>query len=240
MGLFDALKTYLAGADFFGRANPRGKERTLPAYDARTHALTRFADFLAALEWSRPGNIGAPPVSYVIPREDIHLDQPDDPTSLNFPSIAFMPARGQHDQYVLGPSRVIEESYGVYGRCTVLLLQGEYIEPFMVEAWGSHIADRRSILAGIEAVLRMNQRSNALQLSLPDYYDRVASFSLLDSQYIDDPDVVRGRRRGQVALELRVPEVVLVDAVTMRPRLCVEVVDELRQDAASTCKHPGP
>lgn len=239
--VFDALKAFFAGGDFFGRVNPRNKPRPLPAYDARTHALNRFADFLAALEWSRPGNIGEDPVPYVIPRDDIYTDQPDDPTSLNFPSIAVLPARGLHDQYELGPSKVIEESFGTYGRGTVLLRQGEYIETFMIEAWGSHIADRRSILAGIEAVIRMNQRSNALQLSLPTYYGRVASFSLIDSQYIDDPDVVRGRRRGQVAIELRVPEVVLVDAVTMKPCLCVEVVDELcGQDAPSTCETNTP
>lgn len=240
MSLFDALKTYLAGRDFFGRVNPRGKERPLPAYDARTHALTRFRDFLAELEWSRPGNVGEPEITYRIPKEDIYPDQPDDPASMNFPSLAFLPARGMHDQYTLGPSDLIEESFGMYGKNTVLLRQGEYIELFLVEAWGSHVSDRRSILAGIQAVMRMNQRSNALQLSLPNYYGRVASFSLVDSQYIDDPDVVRGRRRGQVAIELRVPEVMLVDAITMRPCLCIEIVDELcGQDVTSTCAEAG-
>jgi hypothetical protein len=237
MSVFDTLMKYLAGRSFFGRVNPRNKPRPLPAYDARTHALGRFADFLASLEWSRRGNVGEPDVSYRIPREDVYEDQPDDPANLNFPSLAFLPARGTHDQYTLGPCDVIEESYGQFGKGTVLLLQGEYIELFMVEAWGSHVVERRSILAGIQAVIRMNERSNALQLSLPAYYNRVASFSLVDSTYIDDPDVVRGRRRGQVAIELRVPEVILVDAITMRPCLCVEVVDELcGQDAMSTCE----
>lgn len=233
MGTFDAMMRFLAGQSFFGRANPRNKERPLPAYDARTHALDRFRDFLAALEWSKPGNVNEPPTAYRIPAVDIYTDQPDDPANMNFPSLAFLPARGQHDQYTLGPSDLIEESYDRYGRGTVLLRQGEYIEPFMIEAWGSHIADRRSILAGIQAVMRLNERSNALQLTLPGYYDRIASFSLVDSQYIDDPDVVRGRRRGQVAIELRVPEVLLVDAVTMRPCLCVEVVDELCSERAA-------
>jgi len=235
MGTFAALMKFLAGRDFFGRANPRNKERPLPAYDARTHALMRFADFLAALEWSIPGNINEPDKPLTIPRSDIYVDQPDDPASLNFPSIAFLPARGTHDQYSLGPSDLDEESFDKYGRGTALLRLGEYIELFMIEAWGSHVSERRSILAGVGAVLRISQRSNALQLSLPSYFDRIASFSLVDSQYIDDPDVVRGRRRGQVAIELRVPEVLLVDAITMKPCLCTEVVDVLRgQDVRST------
>ena len=58
MSVFDAFMKFLAGRNFFGRANPRNKPRPLPAYDARTHALYRFADFLAALEWSKPGNEG--------------------------------------------------------------------------------------------------------------------------------------------------------------------------------------
>lgn len=235
MSVFEALSNYLAGRSFFGRVTPRNKDRPLPAYDPRSHALNRFADFLAALEWSRMGNIGKPDISYKIPRDDIYTEQPDDPASLNFPCIAFLSARGLHDQYALGPSQTIEETYEQFGRGTVLIHQGEYIETFMVEVWGSHIADRRSVLAGIEAVIRTNERSNALQLTLPTYFNRVASFSLIDSQYIDDPDVVRGRRRGQIAVELRVPEVLLVDAITMRPCLCVEVVDDLcGQDVRST------
>lgn len=240
MSTFDALLAFLAGKDFFGRANPRNKPRPLPAYDPRTHALQRFREFLAALEWLRPGNIGEPDVPYRIPLDDIYTDQPDDPASLNFPSLAFLPARGLHDQYNLGPSDLLEETHDRFGRGTVLLRQGEYIETFMIEAWGSHVVERRSILAGVEAILRLNQRSNALQLSLPDYYCQVASFSLIDSQYIDDPDVVRGRRRGQIAVELRVPEVLLVDAITMRPSICVEVVDQLRQDDRSTCEEAAP
>lgn len=232
MSVFDAFMKYLAGRNFFGRSNPRNKPRPLPAYDARTHALYRFADFLAALEWSKPGNEGEADIPFRIPREDIYTEQPDDPTSLNFPSIAFLSARGQHDQYTLGPSDLLEDTYDKFGKGTVLLLQGEYIESFMLEAWGSHLYERRSILAGVQAVLRMNERSNALQLNLPAYYNRIASFTLIDSQHVDDPDVVRGRRRGQIAIELRVPEVVLVDAITMRPCLCVEVADELcGQDA---------
>lgn len=235
MSVFDAFMKYLAGRSFFGRTTPCNKPRSLPAYDPRTHALHRFADFLAALEWSKTGNIDGPDIAYQIPREDIYTEQPDDPASLNFPSIAFLSARGLHDQYTLGPSQTIDETYEQFGRGTVLIHQGEYIETFMVEVWGSHIAERRSVLAGIEAVMRLNERSNALQLTLPDYFNRVASFSLIDSQYVDDPDVVRGRRRGQVAVELRVPEVLLVDAITMRPCLCVEVVDELcGQDVRST------
>jgi len=230
MTVFDALRKYLAGGLFFGRANPRNKPRPLPSHDARSYALAKFGDFLAALEWSRPGDLGKPDVPYRIAREDIYEEQPDDPAQLNFPSIAFLPARGMHDQYNLGPSDIIDESRDQYGKGTVLLLQGEYIEQFMVEVWGSHIAERRSILAGIQAVMRMNERSNALQLLLPEYFGRVASFSLMDSQNIDDPDVVRGRRRGQIAVELRVPEVVLVDAVTMRPCICIEVVDKLRSE----------
>jgi hypothetical protein len=141
---------------------------------------------------------------------------------------------------------LIEETRDRWCPGTALADLGEYVEPLLIEAWGNHPAERRSILAGIEAVIRLGQRSSALRLSLPDYWDRVATFQLNESQYVDDPDIVRGRRRGQVMVELRVQEVILVDVKTLQPMTDFAVVEDLEVDADGWAiplqrpPYPGP
>jgi hypothetical protein len=238
MGLLGSAARLVLGP-ILGDVYPPAPSRSLPDFDARSRAIRRFCDFIAALEFSRTGSAPGRATSYRIPREDVYEEQPDDPERLRFPAVAILPGRGVHDNWRLGPVRLVDETIDRWGRGTALADLGEYVEPILVEAWGNHPADRRSLLAGIESVIRLGQRSSALRLLLPDYYDRVATFQLNESQYVDDPDLVRGRRRGQVMLELRVQEVVLVDAVTMRPTVEVQVVDELDDPYEELLRRPS-
>jgi hypothetical protein len=240
--LGDAARLVLG--PFLGDVYPPAPSRSLPDFDARTHALRRFCDFIAALEFSKTGTSpGQQATSYRIPRDQVFEEQPDEPDRLRFPAVAILPGRGVHDNWKLGPNQLIDETRDRWGRGTALADLGEYVEPILVEAWGSHPAERRSVLAGIESVIRLGQRSSALRLLLPAYFDRVATFQLNESQYVDDPDLVRGRRRGQVMLELRVQEVVLVDVVTLRPLVEVQAVDDLAdplQELLRRPPFPGP
>jgi hypothetical protein len=222
MGYIDRAIDFVAGA-VLGVVWPPGPTRPLPDFDARTHAVRRLCDFVALLDFSRTGSVPGQQIAYRIPREQCFEEQPDDPTLLKFPSVAVLPGRGVHDNWRLGPVDLVDDTRDKYGRGTALADLGEYVEPLMLEAWGNNPAERRSVLAGVEAVVRLGQRSSALRLSLPGYFDQVATFALNESQYVDDPDVVRGRRRGQVLLELRVREVLLVDAVTLRPYVASDV-----------------
>src|SRR5262249_52029533 len=152
--------------------------------------------------------------------------QPDNIADLSTPALGMIPSRGIHNSYSLGPPDLLDDTLDAYAPGAALLLQGEYTESFQVEVWSSHPAERQALLAGLQGALRMSQRSQALTLTLPDYFDRVATFRLDESQNVDDPDVVRGRRRGQLMVELTVPEVLLVDAVTLRPAVRVRSVAE--------------
>ena len=229
MGLLGRAAKYVLGP-LLGDVYPPTPPRPLPDFDARSRALRRFCDFIAALEFSKTGAVGAPAVPYFVPREQVFEEQPDEPDRLRFPAVAILPGRGVHDNWRLGPVQLIEETFGEFGVGTALADLGEYVEPIVVEAWGNHPSERRSILAGIESVIRFGQTSSALRLSLPDYFNRVATFQLNESQYVDDPDIVRGRRRGQLMLELRVQEVALVDEKTLRPMVEVALVDDLEAD----------
>ena len=210
---------------WFGDVYPSREPEPLPPADARDHALRRFRDFLAALVFSRKGDAPGQGIAFQVPIDSIFIEQPDDPTRLTFPAISILPARGDHDTYKLGPFDFVVDSFDVWAPGTALLDQGWYSEVFTLEVWGNHPADRLALLAGIKAALRVSQRSYALQLTLPSYYDQVAQFSLEASQNVDDPSVSAGRRRAQIYIELGVPEVLLVNAVTLEPHVIVEAVD---------------
>jgi len=111
----------------------------------------------------------------------------------------------------------LEESWNVYAPGTVLVLLGEYSEQITVEVWGSHRAERRALLTGIARGLRASSDTYPIRIRLPEHYDRTAEFWLEAGQHIDDPDVVRGRRRGHLFVNMRASEVQLVNVVTMRP-----------------------
>jgi hypothetical protein len=226
MSLLGSATQFLLGR-WFGQVEPPPSECLIaPDIDARTFALRRLRDFLAALTFSRTGPKNGQPISFQIPEKDILLEQPDDMKSLSFPAVAVIPGVGVHDTYGLGPAELVDDTHGVYGPpCTALLQIAEYIEPLTLEVWGSVGAERRALLTAIRYALRMSQRSSALHLTLPDYYDRVCSFRLDESLYIDDPDVIRGRRRGQIRLTLHVPEVLLVDVRTLHPYAAIEALD---------------
>ncbi len=210
---------------WFGQVYPAKEPRPLPAADARDHALRRFREFLAALVFSRKGDTPGSTISFQVPIDSIFVDQPDDPQRLTFPAISIVSARGDHDTYKLGPFELQDDSLDVYGPGTALLEQGWYEEEFTLEVWGNHPADRLALLAGIKAAMRMSQRSYALILTLPNYYDQTAQFSLEASQSVDDPSVILGRRRAQLYIALGVSEVLLVNAATLQPAVVVQVVD---------------
>lgn len=210
---------------WFGEVYPERKEHPLPPTTARDFAVKRLREFFSLLIFSRKGVDAEHPISFRVPIDRIYTEQPDNIPDLAYPALGFIPSRGVHNTYALGPPDFVEDSFDAYGPGTALLLQGEYTETFQVETWATHPAERQALQAGVQAALRVSQRSQALTLTLPDYFDRVATFRLDESQNVDDPDLVRNRRRGQLQVVLVVPEVLLVDAVTLRPAVRVQVAD---------------
>lgn len=199
--------------------------RPLPDRDARYYALDALRTYVSLLVFSRTGPKGGSPITFQVPRERFHIEQPDDVVDQKFPSMAIVAGRGRHEYTYLGGADVHDELRDVYMPGTTVLQQAEYVEAMTLEVWGSKIPERRSLMAGLKIALAPLEEGQGLRLKLPKYYDRVAEFVLLESQYVDEPDAIRNRRRGQLYLSLRVPEVALVDAITLRPMLTLTVLD---------------
>ncbi len=185
--------------------------RKLADFDARHVALETFKLYINRLTFSRTGEPGAPSVPYRIGLDRIHTEQPNDPTILRFPSISMIGSEAEVDTYGLGPPQMDEATADVFGAGTVLVSLSEHVEELNVELWADEIPQRRSLVSGMHEAMMPLETSASLMLKLPSYYDRVASFSLMGVTYIDDPDVIRGRRRAQLRVLLNVPTVALVN-----------------------------
>ena len=196
----------------------------LPDADARDYALRRFRDFLASLIYQRRGENGLT-IPFRLPKTSIHVYQPDDVRTVALPGFGFVPARGVHDAISLGPPTVIDSSKDVYGQGTVLVRKSDYTETFALEAWGSKHAERRALIAGVTPRCAPSDSSYALQLKLPQYFNQVASYSLDESQYVDDDNTVRNRRRGHLFIKLQVCEVGLINYTNLNAQLSIEVLD---------------
>jgi hypothetical protein len=196
---------------------PSKPSALLPDIDARTHALRALKAFIATQMFQRTGDKCGDPIPFQVKPENIHVEQPDDVKRLRFPAIAFIPSRANYQPFGLGPGHLNDDTFDVYAPGTVLLNQAEWNEIVGIEIWGSKRAERRALKAGLEAVLMGSESSFALTLKMPRYFDRDATFALVQGEVIDDLDVVRNRRRADLYVELQTQIVSLVNAVTLKP-----------------------
>lgn len=220
-----------------GKVFPSRPLQPLPDFDARTHALRRLREFISVLDLHRTGMKGGQPIRYRIPIENIHIEQPDSVVDLKMPGVAFLPGRAEHFSYGLGSPELCEESIDLFGKGTALAKLSEHVEQIIVELWASERAERRSMVAGISTAFRMCSTSYALRLTLPNYYGLNATFALDSTQYIDDPDVVRGRRRAHLLVTMSVPEIVLVNVERLHPMVAVTAGSATNFSTVATIKN---
>jgi hypothetical protein len=191
---------------------------TPSAFEARMHALRRLREYLCLIDFYRAG-ASSP---YRLPPQDVHLEQPDAIDALRFPCVSVIAGRAEQIS-LLGGSIIDEATFGKYGQGTVVVQDYEHYEIFTLEVMASQRAERTGLATGIDAALQPIAGVSSLRLSLPAYYDSTAVFSSMSGQSIDDPDVVKGRRRAHRHVLLRVPVLRLVGAMRLRPTPLVEV-----------------
>ncbi len=224
--IFDDPRDILEGVPF-GTVRPPVARPPLLANDGRMHALRRLKLFLSLLDFSRYGGAGKPVNVFRVPIESIKTEQPDDIHKLLFPAISMLGSEGViEEDDALGPPDMIEESVDVFGRGTVLVYKGTYVERITLELWGSPRAERAALMSGVGEALTSTDNSYQTRLKLPAYFNQIATFEFLGKTYVDDPVLdQRFRRRGHVFVQLRVPDVQLVNYRLMRPRVTSTVND---------------
>ena len=187
----------------------------LPNIDARTHALRRLAQWFSSLRYMRTMGPGQPAQEFAIEPERVFIEQPDSVENLAMPAIGIIPGRGQYLVRGLGGADVDDSTYGIAGPHTALMTPYDYQEPITVEGWGSKISERRSIIAAIEVAMGSYVGSTDLRLVLPEYFNSIATFTLNEREKVDDIEIVRGRRRVHLFIQMTVPVVVVAKATPM-------------------------
>jgi hypothetical protein len=211
----------------FGEIFPPKQNPDFLAIDGRTAAMRVLRKYISFLQFFRAGDKGQPPIPFQIPIDDIHIEWPDNEVDMRFPSIVFLSqGRANYDAIGLG-TNLLEQTADRFGAGTVLQVQSEYTENFAIEIWASKKPERRAILAGLEVALTPTEQMYGIRFTVPEYYDQVCRFTLMDREIFDEPDGALNRRRARLYLEMTINMVALVNYRRIEPMMKTEVdVDE--------------
>lgn len=218
----DYIKSLLFG-DPFGAVYPPRPAPQPPSVDGRTVALRIFRRYVSELTFFRSAGQGANPTPFQIAEKDISIEVPDPVKDLVFPSIAILPGPVTYE--VIGLTSYVEESTrDKYAPGTVLQWMSEYNETFKLEVWTSTRAERRAILAGLEAALSPTEQMYGLRFRMPDYYNELVCFALF-ARNLDDSFAAQRRRRATLEIEMRFNIVSLVNYTGFAAEVTTDVED---------------
>jgi len=219
VGLFAPLAKLLTSGTI--GVSRHSRQRQFPAQDGREHALQALRRYVAAIPFADPERDGQ---SFKIDDRDIHADFAPADQEPKLPAAGVVSAQADLNSDYLGGQIELEETLHQFGRNTMLVLLGFHQEELTFEVWCRDVPQRRSVNAGIKAAFNAQEGRGSVDLILPGYYDRNARFWLHKAWNPDEPESLRGgRRRALLGLQLKVPEVLLVDAGTMRPIARIDV-----------------
>lgn len=212
-----ALLKQLVGSpfgDFTGKDEPIGL-----AVDGRTAALRIFRKYISELRFWRKGSQGGPNVAFKLTEPDFLIEWPDRPTDLKLPCIIAVPGGGpaKYESLGIGTNFNDESTRDVYGHGTVLQRMTQYIELINLMVMTASRAERRSILQGLETQLSPTEFMAGLKLRMPEYFNRVACFTLSNRALLDTDEAPQGRRNGVMQIELRFETVALVNYTELQP-----------------------
>ena len=191
---------------------------------ARDCALARLFDYLSEITWRRSGPKGGCPIEFSIPRSSMFVEQPDSEVELTFPAIGVLPGKTiPEPPLMLGGPAVLDDTFGRYGKDSVLVDCGEVSEDVTLDVWVNKMAERRAIAFGVEGPVFRGELGS-LYLPLPAYFGQVAVFTYSGCTRIDGDPVQLDRRELHVHLNLRVGCVFLVQANEFDPHVVVESV----------------
>jgi hypothetical protein len=219
IGLFSFAADLLAGP-VLGAVQP-ARQRRLPERDGRERALAALRAYVAAVPVSDPTREGQ---TFKLSKDDIHAEYADAEHVPELPAAGVVSADADLGFEYLGGPIVLDDTYERFAPRSALALFGWHDEQVVLEVWCRDVPQRRAVVAALKAAFWASEGRGCVDLRLDDYYCQSARFTLAGAHVIDEPESLRGgRRRALLRLRLRVPEVLLVDAGTMRPLHEVEV-----------------
>ena len=189
----------------------------LPNVSPRLAIARALARYLETLVFTRSG---PPDVLFKLKR--VWDEWPDAETRIDYPSASVLPGTAEYDDSLLTPS-FVEGTFGQFAPGTALVQQAELTERIQLDIWASSREEREAIVAGIESALNPREDAYGLDLPMPDYYEREASYVLHGVQFIDDEGSARNERRAVMHIDAIAPVVALRHTSLMLPRVTVAV-----------------
>lgn len=215
--LSDAMYRLLQGTPWGAVGFPPRPNPPPPAADGRTACLRILRRFISELTFFREGDVDratgkrGSPIPFQLPLRDIHIEWPDNETDLVFPSIIFLSGGTATYDTIGFVSYVEEATRDIYAPGTVIAWMGEYVENLIIEIWTAKKAERRAILAGLEAAMSPTEQMYGLRFRVPEYFNQLVSYSLDTREIADEPDSALNRRRARLNVDMRFTQVSLVN-----------------------------
>lgn len=197
---------------------PNGGPR-IDVQPGREESLEALGAYLLTATFLRQ-NEGGVPIAFKL--EAFSAEQPTSSTDLLFPSIGILPGKGEKIPTGLTPY-IEETTRDLFGVGTVLRsLATDYREVLQLEVWAASRAERRAILAGLDALFSPTEDVYGLRLRIPAFFNSVATFTPTGKQ-IDESTANTNRRKAMYEVELRYAEQHLVSYVPFTPSTVVDV-----------------
>ena len=197
----------------------------LPKEDGRTHALRVLALYISELTFYRPGDVDGEPLPFRIPLERIHIEAPDNDVDMVLPCIVFSQEADEEYEQIGLTINLDESTIDKYAPRTVLQIQYDQTETFVIEVWSSKKPERRAIIAGLQTALTPTEYMYGIRFRMPDYFDQPVVFTPVKHRRPDD-QAIKGRRIGKLSVEMRFEVVCLVNYVPLLPVVEMTFTDD--------------
>lgn len=184
-----------------------------PPVDAARAAGLTLKAYLEQAVFCIPGS---PPVRFKL--EAVRAEWPEDFTELRYPAAGMTYPTVERGAHALTPT-MLEESFGQFGRNTVLWKTAELSIRIQLDFWCSNKPERVAIAAALPALFSPTEdRVGIIVAAGPGYYDREVRFTLLEAERVDTADTVERRDRQLRTLILAdIDEVHLRRVVPLQP-----------------------
>lgn len=164
---------------------------------------------------------GSPPKRFRL--EVVHEEWPESFENLDYPSASIVAPDTPTGEHALAPT-MLEETFELYGKGTVLWKTGELELSFQVDFWCSNEPDREAIAAGLEEAFNPTERRSGIMVQgSPDYFDRSVRLTFTRRHRADDgQSSYQGEHRLSTTIVADVDVVQLRQAVALAPVLSAD------------------
>lgn len=203
----------------------RYERASIGTMDPRNAMAMALRDYLAGLVFVRAG-LDVPDREFAL--EDVVPNWPDPSQSLNFPAASVIDvADAVFEAHNFVPT-ALDDTFEVFGKCTVLWKTSEAVELFQVDFWANEDATREAIMARLPQAFNPDEVRSGVIVQGPErYFCRPVRLSLLTYRRFDTPeDVFQRERRVSARVQAEMDVVHLRDIKPLQVQTVVDVTDQ--------------